>query len=312
MNVFKSSVLAVAIMSAAGVNAQPTQYGLNNWSGPEILPVLAEGLQPSNLRTDIRDAASKAVVDGGRQLTTSGGGNYAIWQVGDGSYAEVDIDQTGAQTKNVVYVDTNESIKSKVDVEQTGSSSDAYAYVDFNGGQGQASLGNLGIISQSGSGNVAGLIVGSNSNYNDFRVNQQGGSDNIAIVRGRDMTNRNKVTVDMKDGSSNKAIVTFNNPGNSVAGASRNNVDIDIVGGSSNFVRTQVLGDGSLGNTVDIDVNNSAQNRVFTKQTASDSYADISLDASSDNAVLISQTSNNSVAYIIGNGAQGNVGIINQ
>ncbi|GAL33235.1 major curlin subunit precursor CsgA [Vibrio maritimus] len=310
MNVFKSSVLAVAIMSAAGVNAQLTQADLDGLSGPEILPVPAEGLQPVNLYIATGVAAYNAVVDGGRQLPTSGGGNYAIWQVGNGSDAEVDIDQTGAQTLNVVYVDTSESVKSKVDVEQTGSFS--AAYVDFNGGQGQDSLGNLGIISQSGSGNVAGLDVGSNSNYNDFRVNQSG-SDNIAIVRGRDMTNRNEVTVDMIDGSSNKAIVTFNNPANGGAGASRNNVDIDIVGGSSNFVRTQVLGDGSLRNTVDIDVKgNSERNRVFTKQTASDSYADISLDASSDNAVLISQTSNNSVAYIIGNGAQGNVGIINQ
>jgi hypothetical protein len=305
MNVFKSSVLAVAIMSAAGVNAQLTQAELNGLSGPGILQVPAEGFQPGDLYSTTWLAADEAVTD----LQTSAGGNYAIWQVGDGFYAEVDIDQTGAQTMNVVYVDTSESVKSKVDVEQTGSLS--AVYVDFNGGQGEESLGNLGIISQSGSTNVAGLIVGSNSNYNDFRVNQSG-SDNIAIVRGRGMTNRNGVTVDMTGGNSNKAIVTFNNPGNSVAGASRNNVDIDIVGGSSNFVRTQVLGDGSLGNTVDIDVNNSAQNRVFTKQTASDSYADISLDASNENAVLISQTSNNSVAYIIGNGAQGNVGIINQ
>ncbi|MEZ8695401.1 hypothetical protein AB6D15_24755 [Vibrio splendidus] len=127
--------------------------------------------------------------------------------------------------------------------------------------------------------------------------------DNTAVWQ---MGNGDQANV-LINGNSNTTYTEFSN-----SSVDRNDVAIDIWG-DGNYVETIVNTDvgGGDRNDVDIDLMNSNDNRIFTLQTGSYSNATVDLTNSNMNQLMVEQTSYDN-AVVLGNGANGNVGLIYQ
>ncbi|MDA0155077.1 curlin [Vibrio sp. Makdt] len=225
--------------------------------------------------------------------------NTAVWQMGSGDMANVTINQntSGVTDGHVALVDTHASYKSDVVVEQSGNLNEAHVKLRYKR--------NNALIDQDGLHNQARVKVKGAGRNNDLRVTQMG-DENLSVVKAKGGADRNEADVYI-NGNSNKTYTEFSN-----GSVDRNDVAIDIWG-DGNYVETIVNTDvgGGDRNDVDIDLMNSNDNRVFTLQTGSHSNATVSLTNSDMNQFLIEQTSYDNAA-VLGNGANGNVGLIYQ
>ncbi|MFA0471653.1 curlin [Vibrio sp. 10N.222.51.E8] len=225
--------------------------------------------------------------------------NTAVWQMGSGDMANVTINQntSGVTDGHVALVDTHASYKSDVVVEQSGNLNEAHVKLRYKR--------NNALIDQDGLRNQARVKVQGAGRNNDLRVTQMG-DDNISVVKAKGGADRNEADVNI-NGNSNTTYTEFSN-----GSVDRNDVAIDIWG-DGNYVETIVNTDvgGGDRNDVDIDLMNSNDNRVFTLQTGSHSNATVSLTNSNMNQFMIEQTSYDNAA-VLGNGANGNVGLIYQ
>ncbi|WP_172380394.1 curlin [Vibrio sp. Vb339] len=226
--------------------------------------------------------------------------NTAIWQMGNGDHANVLIEQntSGVDDGHIALVDTHASKHSDVVVRQDGNLNEAHVKLRYKR--------NDALIDQDGLSNQARVKVQRGGRNNDFSVTQMG-NENISIVKSKGGADRNDADVYI-NGNSNKTYTEFSN-----RSVDNNLVDIEITG-DGNYVETIVNTDvgGGDWNTVDIDLANSSNlNRVFTLQTGSHSNATVDLSNSNMNQFMIEQTSYDNAA-VLGNGANGNVGLIYQ
>lgn len=226
--------------------------------------------------------------------------NTAIWQMGNGDHANVLIEQntSGVTDGHIALVDTHASKHSDVVVKQDGNLNEAHVKLRYKR--------NNALIDQDGLSNQARVKVQRGGRNNDFRVTQVG-NENISIVKSKGGADRNDADVNI-NGNSNTTYTEFSN-----RSVDNNLVDIEITG-DGNYVETIVNTDvgGGDWNTVDIDLANSSNlNRVFTLQTGSHSNATVDLSNSNMNQFMIEQTSYDNAA-VLGNGANGNVGLIYQ
>jgi len=225
--------------------------------------------------------------------------NTAVWQMGSGDMANVTINQntSGVTDGHVALVDTHASYKSDVVVEQSGNLNEAHVKLRYKR--------NNALIDQDGLHNQARVKVKGAGRNNDLRVTQMG-DENLSVVKAKGGADRNEADVYI-NGDSNTTYTEFSN-----GGVERNDVAIDIWG-DGNYVETIVNTDvgGGDRNDVDIDLMNSDDNRLFTLQTGSYSNATIDLTNSDMNQIMIEQTSYDNAA-VLGNGANGNVGLIYQ
>jgi gas vesicle protein len=226
--------------------------------------------------------------------------NTAIWQMGNGDHANVLIEQntSGVDDGHIALVDTHASKHSDVVVRQDGNLNEAHVKLRYKR--------NDALIDQDGLSNQARIKVQRGGRNNDFSVTQMG-NENISIVKSKGGADRNDADVYI-NGNSNKTYTEFSN-----RSVDNNLVDIEITG-DGNYVETIVNTDvgGGDWNTVDIDLANSSNlNRVFTLQTGSHSNATVDLSNSNMNQFMIEQTSYDNAA-VLGNGANGNVGLIYQ
>jgi hypothetical protein len=225
--------------------------------------------------------------------------NTAVWQMGSGDMANVTINQntSGTTDGHVALVDTHASYKSDVVVEQSGNLNEAHVKLRYRR--------NNALIDQDGLHNQARVKVNGSGRLNDLRVTQMG-DENISVVKAKGGADRNEADVYI-NGNSNKTYTEFSN-----GSVDRNDVAIDVLG-DGNYVETIVNTDvgGGDWNDVDIDLMNSNDNRVFTLQTGSHSNVTVDLVSSNMNQFMIEQTSHDNAA-VLGNGANGNVGLIYQ
>ncbi|WP_373958650.1 curlin [Vibrio gigantis] len=226
--------------------------------------------------------------------------NTAIWQMGNGDHANVLIEQntSGVDDGHIALVDTHASKHSDVVVRQDGNLNEAHVKLRYKR--------NDALIDQDGLSNQARIKVQRGGRNNDFSVTQMG-NENISIVKSKGGADRNDADVYI-NGNSNKTYTEFSN-----RSVDNNDVAIDIVG-DGNYVETIVNTDvgGGDWNTVDIELSDSSNlNRVFTLQTGSHSNATVDLSNSNMNQFMIEQTSYDNAA-VLGNGANGNVGLIYQ
>ncbi|MEZ9563471.1 curlin, partial [Vibrio splendidus] len=137
---------------------------------------------------------------------------------------------------------------------------------------------NNALIDQDGLHNQARVKVQRGGRLNDLRVTQMG-DENISVVKAK-------------------------------GGADRNEADV-YINGNSNTTYTEFSNSSVDRNDVDIDLMNSNDNRIFTLQTGSYSNATVDLTNSNMNQLMVEQTSYDN-AVVLGNGANGNVGLIYQ
>lgn len=225
--------------------------------------------------------------------------NTAIWQMGNGDNANVLIEQdtSGITDGHIALVDTHASKHSDVVVTQDGNLNEAHVKLRYKR--------NNALIDQDGLSNQARVKVQRGGRNNDLRVMQMG-DENISVVKAMGGADRNEANVYV-NGSSNITYTEFSD-----RHADYNDVDVNIVG-DSNYVESIVDTRGigpARNNSVDIDLSGDG-NRIFTEQIGRESNAMVNLQNSNSNEFLIKQTSYDNAA-VLGNGANGNVGLIYQ
>lgn len=225
--------------------------------------------------------------------------NTAIWQMGNGDNANVLIEQdtSGITDGHIALVDTHASKHSDVVVTQDGNLNEAHVKLRYKR--------NNALIDQDGLSNQARVKVQRGGRNNDLRVMQMG-DENISVVKAMGGADRNEANVYV-NGSSNTTYTEFSD-----RHADYNDVDVNIVG-DSNYVESIVDTRGigpARNNSVDIDLSGDG-NRIFTEQIGRESNAMVNLQNSNSNEFLIKQTSYDNAA-VLGNGANGNVGLIYQ
>ncbi|MEZ8346787.1 curlin [Vibrio splendidus] len=225
--------------------------------------------------------------------------NTAVWQMGSGDMANVTIMQntSGVTNGHVALVDTHASYNSDVVVQQSGNLNEAEVELRYKH--------NDAWIKQDGLRNQAKIKVERWGQNNDLRVTQMG-DNNISVVKALGGADFNEADVQV-NGHSNVTYTEFSD-----RDADNNDVDINITG-DSNYVQS-IVDTRNIGpardNLVDIEISGDG-NRVFTEQIGRESTAMVNLQSSNANEFLIHQTSHDA-AYVSGNGAYGNVGLINQ
>ncbi|MCC4785452.1 curlin [Vibrio splendidus] len=225
--------------------------------------------------------------------------NTAVWQMGSGDMANVTIMQntSGVTNGHVALVDTHASYNSDVVVQQSGNLNEAEVELRYKH--------NDAWIKQDGLRNQAKIKVERWGQNNDLRVTQMG-DNNISVVKALGGADFNEADVQV-NGHSNVTYTEFSD-----RDADNNDVDINVTG-DSNYVQS-IVDTRNIGpardNLVDIEISGDG-NRVFTEQIGRESTAMVNLQSSSANEFLIHQTSYDA-AYVSGNGAYGNVGLINQ
>ncbi|PMN28534.1 curlin [Vibrio lentus] len=282
MKLTQIGIIVGAIIGFNAAHADPLPT-----SAPEPGPGVKEGT------TDLGIAGKVAAIE---PLAMD---NTAVWQMGNGDQANVLINQntSGVTDGHVALVNTHASYKSDVVIEQSGNLNEAHAKI--------RGVRNNALIDQDGLHNQARVKVQRGGRLNDLRVTQMG-DENISVVKAKGGADRNEADVYI-NGNSNTTYTEFSN-----GSVDRNDVAIDIWG-DGNYVETIVNTDvgGGDRNDVDIDLMNSNDNRIFTLQTGSYSNATVDLTNSNMNQLMVEQTSYDN-AVVLGNGANGNVGLIYQ
>lgn len=258
---------------------------------PDSAPVPGMGVKEgvSDLRISNKAAA----------IQTLASDNTAIWQMGNGDHANVLIEQntSGITNGHIALVDTHASKHSDVVVKQDGELNEAHVKLRYKR--------NNALIDQDGLSNQARVKVQRGGRNNDLRVTQVG-NENISLVKAMGGADRNEANVYV-NGSSNITYTEFSD-----RRADNNDVDVSVVG-DSNYVESIVDTRGigpARNNSVEIDLSGDG-NRIFTEQIGRESNAMVNLQNSNANEFLIKQTSYDNAA-VLGNGANGNVGLIYQ
>ncbi|MEZ8582660.1 curlin [Vibrio splendidus] len=198
--------------------------------------------------------------------------NTAVWQMGNGDQANVLINQNTSGVTDGHVALVNTHASYKSDVVIEQSGNLNEAHAKIRG------VRNNALIDQDGLHNQARVKVQRGGRLNDLRVTQMG-DENISVVKAK-------------------------------GGADRNEADV-YINGNSNTTYTEFSNSSVDRNDVDIDLMNSNDNRIFTLQTGSYSNATVDLTNSNMNQLMVEQTSYDN-AVVLGNGANGNVGLIYQ